>query len=110
MMKLNTFVLNRALVPLRLQSDESEEISDDTDTDDLLRSLQAAEMIAPKFRWRRSKWGRNCPVALKEGNIVQGIAQFAVRLVHDDNNCGDNDGDDKIDDSDDNSDDNDGNV
>lgn len=80
MTKLNTFVLNRALVPLRLQgSEEAEEISDDTDTDDLLRTLAAAEMVAPKFRWRRSKWGRNCPVALKDGNIVPGVAQFSVR-------------------------------
>ena len=80
MMKLNTFKLNHALVPLRLQgSEEGEEISDDTETDDLLRTLAATEMVAPKFRWRRSKWGRACPVALKEGNIVQGNAQFSVR-------------------------------
>ena len=80
MTKLNTFVLNRALVPLRLQGGEdSEEISDDTETDDLLRTLASTELVAPKFRWRRSRWGRACPVALKEGNIVQGNAQFSVR-------------------------------
>ena len=80
MMKLNTFKLNHALGPLRLQGgEESEEISDDTETDDLLRTLAATEMVAPKFRWRRSKWGRACPVSLKEGNIVQGMAQFSVR-------------------------------
>ena len=79
-MKLNTFKLNHALVPLRLQGgEEGEEISDDTETDDLLRTLAAAEMVAPKFRWRRSKWGRACPVALREGNIMQGNAQFSVR-------------------------------
>ena len=80
MMKRNTFKLNHALGPLRLQGgEEGEEISDDTETDDLLRTLAATEMVAPKFRWRRSKWGRACPVALKEGNIVQGMAQFSVR-------------------------------
>ena len=80
MMKLNTFKLNHALVPLQLQgAEEGEEISDDTETDDLLRTLAATEMVAPKFRWRRSKWGRACPVALKEGNIAQGVAQFSVR-------------------------------
>ena len=79
-MKLNTFKLSHALGPLRLQGgEESEEISDDTETDDLLRTLAATEMVAPKFRWRRSKWGRACPVALKAGNIVQGVAQFSVR-------------------------------
>lgn len=80
MMKLNTFKLNHALVPLRLQGgEEGDEISDDTETDDLLRTLAATEMVAPKFRWRRSRWGRACPVALKEGNIAQGVAQFSVR-------------------------------
>ena len=79
-MKLNTFKLNHALVPLRLQGgEEGEEISDDTETDDLLRTLAATEMVALKFRWRRSKWGRTCPVALREGNIMQGNAQFSVR-------------------------------
>ena len=79
-MKLNTFKLNHALVPLRLQGgEEGEEISDDTETDDLLRTLAATEMVAPKFRWRRSKWDRACPVALREGNIMQGNAQFSVR-------------------------------
>lgn len=79
-MKINTFKLNHALVPLRLQGgEEGEEISDDTETDDLLRTLAATEMVAPKFRWRRSKWGRACPVALREGNIMQGNAQFSVR-------------------------------
>lgn len=82
MMKLNTFKLNRALVPLRLQgNEEGDEISDDTETDDLLRTLAATEMVAPKFRWRRSKWGRACPVALKEGNTVQGVAQFSVSFL-----------------------------
>lgn len=82
MMKLNTFKLNHALGPLRLQGgEESDEISDDTETDDLLRTLAATEMVAPKFRWRRSKWGRACPVSLKEGNIVQGMAQFSVSFL-----------------------------
>lgn len=80
MVKLNTFALNRALTALPLRGDEdSEEISKDADTDDLLRSLAASEMIAPKFRWRRSRWGRLCPVELYNGNIVHGQAQYAVR-------------------------------
>ncbi|XP_067049308.1 adenylate kinase 9-like [Acropora muricata] len=82
MVKLNTFKLNRALVPLRLQGNEDgDEISDDTETDDLLRTLAATEIVAPTFRWRRSKWGRACPVALKEGNIVQGVAQFSASFL-----------------------------
>ena len=80
MTKLNTFVVNRAFTPLPLQGDEdSEEISRDADTDDLLRSLAAAELIAPRFRWRRSRWGRLCPVELYDGNIVPGQPPYAVR-------------------------------
>ena len=71
---------SRVAVPLRLQGGEDQEtIPDDTETDDLLRTLAATESIGPGFRWRRSRWGRVCPVALYEGNIVQGSPQFAVR-------------------------------
>ena len=80
MTKLNSLAVQRAAVPLRLQgNDEQDEIPEDTETDDLLRTLAATEMIAPGYRWRRSRWGRLCPVALYEGSIVQGSPQFAVR-------------------------------
>lgn len=79
MTKLNTFGLSRALTTLRLQTEDSEEISNDADADDMLRSLAAAEMVAPRFRWRRSRWGRLCPVELYNGNITNGTAHFAVR-------------------------------
>ncbi len=70
----------RAAVPLRLQGgEEQDDIPEDTETDDLLRTLSATEVVAPGFRWRRSRWGRVCPVALYEGNLVQGSPQFAVR-------------------------------
>ena len=40
--------------------------------------------MAPRFRWRRSRWLRYCPVALQEGMMVPGKAEFAcgwVRLL-----------------------------
>eukprot|EP00794_Sanderia_malayensis_P000181 gene181-794_t len=80
--KLESFGVPRAAVPLRLQGGEDqEEIPEDTETDDLLRTLAATETIAPGYRWRRSRWGRLCPVALYEGNIVQGSPQFAVSFL-----------------------------
>ena len=82
MTKLNTFGLSRALTTLRLQGEDSEEISNDADTDDILRSLAAAEMVAPRFRWRRSRWGRLCPVELYDGSIVNGSPQYAVRYAN----------------------------
>jgi adenylate/nucleoside-diphosphate kinase len=81
MRKLNTFGMSRGLTTLRLQGPESEEISNDADTDDMLRSLAAAEMVAPRFRWRRSRWSRLCPVELYNGSITNGLPQYAVRCV-----------------------------
>eukprot|EP00795_Rhopilema_esculentum_P017699 gene17699-9356_t len=80
--KLDGMAASRVAVPLRLQGGEDQEtIPDDTETDDLLRTLAATESIGPGFRWRRSRWGRVCPVALYEGNIVQGSPQFAVSFL-----------------------------
>lgn len=49
--------------------------------DELLRLRSSAMVVASGFRWRRSRWGRNCPVALKEGHIVPGQPEFSVRWV-----------------------------
>ena len=35
-------------------------------------------MIAPGFRWRRSRWGQLCPVALHGGSNVTGKPEFSV--------------------------------
>ena len=79
MQRLNCFVLRYAAVPLRLHDPEEEEIPEDIDTDELMRSLAPKQMVAPRFRWRRSKWLRNCPVALQEGSIIPGKPDLAVR-------------------------------
>lgn len=68
------------MTPVRLLGgEEQEEIADDTDVEDMLRTLAALEMIAPGFRWRRSRWGRLCPVSLLEGQTVVGNPEFSVR-------------------------------
>ena len=78
-MRLNCFVLRPAAVPIRLQEADDEELPEDVETDELMRSLAPKQMVAPRFRWRRSRWLRNCPVALSEGNVIQGKPEFAVR-------------------------------
>ena len=73
-------MLRPAAVPIRLQDTmEDEELPEDMETDELLRALAAKEMVAPRYRWRRSRWQRFCPVALAEGNLKQGKPEFAVR-------------------------------
>ena len=77
--KLNCFVIRPAAVPIRLHDSEEEEIPEEVETDELMRSLAPKQMVAPRFRWRRSRWLRYCPVALYDGNKVQGKPEFAVR-------------------------------
>uniref|UniRef100_A0A8C3FGM5 Adenylate kinase 9 n=2 Tax=Chrysemys picta bellii TaxID=8478 RepID=A0A8C3FGM5_CHRPI len=49
--------------------------------DELFRTLSSFKIIAPRYRWCRSRWGRACPVALKEGNIVMGLPDLAVSFL-----------------------------
>ncbi|NXX83615.1 KAD9 kinase, partial [Urocolius indicus] len=49
--------------------------------DELLRVLSSFKLIAPRYRWRRSRWGQACPVALKEGDIVMGNPDLAVSFL-----------------------------
>ncbi|XP_044531342.1 adenylate kinase 9 [Gracilinanus agilis] len=72
--------LRRAAVITRLQSSE-EELSDIMDTEELFRTLSSYKLIAPRYRWNRSRWGRACPVALKEGNIVMGLPDLSVSFL-----------------------------
>ncbi|XP_072821810.1 adenylate kinase 9 isoform X7 [Vicugna pacos] len=72
--------LQRAAVLTKLQSAE-EEINETMENDELFRALASYKLIAPRYRWQRSRWGRMCPVALKEGNIFQGMPDFSVSFL-----------------------------
>nr|XP_006820033.1 PREDICTED: adenylate kinase 9-like [Saccoglossus kowalevskii] len=79
--KLNTFSLRRAAVPIRLHDPDGEDIPEDLETDELMRTLANNEIVAPRYRWRRSKWARACPVELQQGNVVMGKPEFAVSFL-----------------------------
>ena len=79
MARLACFPVRPAVVPIRLQDPEEEELPEDIETDELMRALSGRDMVAPRFRWRRSRWLRYCPVAMAEGNLLQGKPEFAVR-------------------------------
>ncbi|NXF95931.1 KAD9 kinase, partial [Eubucco bourcierii] len=49
--------------------------------DELFRVLSSYKLIAPRYRWRRSRWGQICPVALKEGDIIMGDPDLAVSFL-----------------------------
>ena len=72
-------MLRPAAMVTRLNDPEEEEMPEEMETEELLRALGPKQMVAPRYRWRRSRWQRLCPVALYEGNIVQGKPEFAVR-------------------------------
>uniref|UniRef100_A0A8B9FM51 Uncharacterized protein n=1 Tax=Amazona collaria TaxID=241587 RepID=A0A8B9FM51_9PSIT len=48
---------------------------------ELLRVLSSYQRIAHRYRWRRSRWGKACPVALKKGDIVMGNPDLAVSFL-----------------------------
>uniref|UniRef100_A0A8C6NCY8 Uncharacterized protein n=1 Tax=Melopsittacus undulatus TaxID=13146 RepID=A0A8C6NCY8_MELUD len=48
---------------------------------ELFRVLSSYQLIAHRYRWRRSRWGKACPVALKEGDIVMGNPDLAVSFL-----------------------------
>ncbi|XP_052607451.1 adenylate kinase 9 isoform X7 [Peromyscus californicus insignis] len=78
--RLKYLNLRRAAIVTKLQSTE-EEVVDIVDTEELFRTLAAYKLIAPRYRWHRSRWGRSCPVALKDGNIYSGSADFSVSFL-----------------------------
>ncbi|XP_009980594.1 PREDICTED: adenylate kinase 9-like, partial [Tauraco erythrolophus] len=64
----------------RLQS-QQEETLEGLKNDDLFRVLSSCKLLAHRYRWRRSRWGQACPVALKEGDIVMGNPDLAVSFL-----------------------------
>uniref|UniRef100_A0A8C8W777 AAA+ ATPase domain-containing protein n=1 Tax=Peromyscus maniculatus bairdii TaxID=230844 RepID=A0A8C8W777_PERMB len=75
--RLKYLNLRRAAIVTKLQSTEEEV----TDIEELFRTLSAYKLIAPRYRWQRSRWGRSCPVALKDGNIYSGSADLCVSFL-----------------------------
>ncbi|XP_019729370.1 adenylate kinase 9 [Hippocampus comes] len=74
--RLGSMAIQRVSVPVVLH--QNEELPEDIETEDLLRFMSSSRMLVPGFRWRRSRWGRSCPVALKEGLLVPGKPEFSV--------------------------------
>ncbi|XP_058275606.1 adenylate kinase 9 isoform X1 [Hirundo rustica] len=79
--RLQSMDVQSAAPIIRLQREEEEETLEGKQNDELFRALSSYKLIAPRYRWRRSRWGRVCPVALKEGDIVMGNPEFAVSFL-----------------------------
>ncbi|KAM4713125.1 adenylate kinase 9 [Anableps anableps] len=81
MTRFQTMALQPVSVPVLLSQYAEEELPENIDTESLLRLMASIKTMAPGFRWRRSRWGRTCPVALKEGNIIPGKPEFSVGFL-----------------------------
>ncbi|XP_017933854.1 adenylate kinase 9 [Manacus vitellinus] len=79
--QLQSMDVRNAAPIIRLQSEQEEETLGGKKNDELFRVLSSYNPIAPRYRWRRSRWGQACPVALKEGDIVMGNPDFAVSFL-----------------------------
>ncbi|XP_051264627.1 adenylate kinase 9 isoform X2 [Dicentrarchus labrax] len=78
MTRLGSMAIKRVSIPVLLPQTDDEELSEDIDTENLLRVMSSSRPVAPGFRWRRSRWGRTCPVALKEGKVIPGMPELSV--------------------------------
>ncbi|XP_068016605.1 adenylate kinase 9-like isoform X3 [Melanerpes formicivorus] len=79
--RLQSLGVQNAAPITRLQSEEEEGQLEGLENDELFRVLSSYKRIAPRYRWRRSRWGQACPVALKEGDIVMGNPDLAVSFL-----------------------------
>jgi len=51
---------------------------EDLETEELMRLMASKLTPAARFRWRRSRWLRYCPVALADGILLPGKTEFTV--------------------------------
>ena len=94
--RLNCFAIRPAALPFLLsdrpEGQREEDAADDDDeepaqdsepvedleTEELLRSMASKLSPSARYRWRRSRWLRHCPVALADGHLVPGKTEFTV--------------------------------
>jgi adenylate/nucleoside-diphosphate kinase len=79
MRQISVLDIPRALIPIELKN--IEELPEEISTDELLRSVRNFNKPSQLFRWRRSRWGRYCPVALADGELVLGSPNFALAFL-----------------------------
>ncbi|XP_053568148.1 adenylate kinase 9 [Bombina bombina] len=79
--RLESLGLRHGSVVMKLQNSEEEDTVEGMEGEDLFRALSSCRLIAPRYRWRRSRWGQLCPVSLKEGYFKKGLAEFAVSFL-----------------------------
>ena len=54
---------------------------DSREIEEAMNGLEGRKRLGAKFKWRRSKFGFYCPVALKSGRTVAGRPEFAAAFL-----------------------------
>ena len=92
--RLSCFPIRPAVLPTVLSEPPEEQAEEDDEepmeaepteeleTDELMRSMATRLTPSARFRWRRSRWLRTCPVALADGHLVAGKTDFTVSYVY----------------------------
>ncbi|XP_030261487.1 adenylate kinase 9 isoform X1 [Sparus aurata] len=78
MSRLGSMAIKGVSLPVLLHQPDDEEFPAEIDGEELLRVMSSSRTVAPGFRWRRSRWGRTCPVALREGKVIPGKPELCV--------------------------------
>ena len=86
--RLNNFIIRKATKPKRLAEAPEQLLDEDgtvaqqqldpVDAEELLQAASILERITPKYKWRRSKWLKYCPVSLRNGTIVDGRPEYTA--------------------------------
>ena len=88
MERLNMFIIRKATKAKRL-NEPAEQLTDEdgtvipqqldpVDAEELLNTAAVQDRIAAKYKWKRSKWLKYCPVSLRNGSIVDGRPECAA--------------------------------
>ena len=76
---MQLFGLCPAIVLQRLYDEEEDEAGEEMETDEMFKTYSIKKILAAQYPWKKSRWGKICPVALYEGNMTPGKAEYAVR-------------------------------
>ncbi|KAL3318559.1 adenylate kinase [Cichlidogyrus casuarinus] len=63
------------------EEQEDEEIPEDLEDEELFKTLSIKQLPAVSYRWKRSCFGRLCPVNLYNGKMTVGKIEFAVGFM-----------------------------
>ncbi|KAI6645758.1 Adenylate kinase 9-like [Oopsacas minuta] len=82
MNQLACFNIQPSMVPQMLFSpDDDADDLDTMDDEEFLTQLRATNPLHPNCRWKISRWGRFCPVALKSGKMIPGKQKFSLAFL-----------------------------